>query len=105
MEAYLHGLTTRKVEIQVKALSADSGVSKSEVSRICTDLDAEVAQFRDRDLANMIYTYVFLDATYCKARVNHRMVSQAVVVAVEAVADGRLEVLGFDVGDTENERF
>ncbi|BAS16674.1 transposase for insertion sequence element IS256 in transposon Tn4001 [Arthrobacter sp. Hiyo8] len=51
------------------------------------------------------YPYVFLDATYCKARVNHRVVSQEVVVAFGVAADGRREVLGFDVGDSENEGF
>jgi len=105
MEAYLHGVSTRKVDDLVKALGADTGISKSEVSRICADLDAEVAGFRDRDLAAMPYPYVFLDATYCKARVNHRVVSQAIVVAVGVAADGRREVLGFDVGDTESEAF
>jgi transposase-like protein len=105
MEAYLHGVSTRKVDDLVKALGAESGVSKSEVSRICAGLDAEVAQFRDRSLTALEYPYVFLDATYCKARVNHRIVSQAVVVAFGVAADGRREVLGFDVGDTENETF
>ena len=105
MEAYLHGVTVRKVDDLVKALGAESGISKSEVSRICAGLDAEVAQFRDRSLAALEYPYVFLDATYCKARVNHRIVSQAVVVAIGVAADGRREVLGFDVGDTENETF
>jgi len=61
--------------------------------------------FRDRDLTTTSYPYVFLDATFCKARVNHRVVSQAVVVAVGVAADGRREVLGFDVGDSENEAF
>ena len=82
MEAYLHGVSTRKVDDLVRALGADTGISKSEVSRICADLDAEVAAFRDRSLADSAYPYVFLDATYCKARVNHRVVSQAIVVAV-----------------------
>jgi transposase-like protein len=84
---------------------ADTGISKSEVSRICASLDAEVAQFRDRTLAALDYAYVFLDATYVNARVNLRIVSQAVVVAVVVAAHGRREVLGFDVGDTENEGF
>jgi len=105
MEAYLHGVSTRKVDDLVKALGADTGISKSEVSRICAGLDAEVAQFRDRTLSTLDYPYVFLDATYVKARVNHRIVSQAIVVAVGVAADGRREVLGFDVGDTENEGF
>ena len=75
------------------------------MSRICADLDTEVAAFRDRSLADTTYPYVFLDATYCKARVNHRVVSQAVVVAVGVTADGRREVLGMDVGDSEDGAF
>ncbi len=105
MEAYLHGTSTRKVDDLVKALGADSGISKSEVSRICAELDVEVAAFRDRSLAGQPFRYVFLDATYCKARVNHRVVSQAVVVATGVAADGRREVLGFDVGDSEDGAF
>ena len=105
MEAYLHGVSTRKVDDLVKALGADTGISKSEVSRICADLDEHVAVFRDRPLTATGYPYVFLDATYCKARVNHRVVSQAVVVAIGVATDGRREVLGFDVGDTESQAF
>lgn len=105
MEAYLHGTSTRKVDDLVKALGADSGISKSEVSRICADLDTEVAAFRDRTLAGQPFRYVFLDATYCKARVDHRVVSQAVVVATGVAADGHREVLGFDVGDSEDGAF
>jgi putative transposase len=105
MEAYLHGVSTRKVDDLVKALGADSGISKSEVSRICADLDEEVGAFRDRSLAETAYPYVFLDATYCKARVSRRVVSQAVVIATGVTADGRREVLGFDVGDSEDGAF
>jgi putative transposase len=105
MEAYLHGTSTRKVDDLVKALGADTGISKSEVSRICADLDTEVAAFRDRSLAGQPFRYVFLDATYCKARVDHRVVSQAVVVATGVTADGHREVLGFDVGDSEDGAF
>jgi putative transposase len=105
MEAYLHGTSTRKVDDLVKALGADTGISKSEVSRICAELDVEVAAFRDRSLADQPFRYVFLDATYCKARVDHRVVSQAVVVATGVAADGRREVLGFDVGDSEDGAF
>jgi putative transposase len=75
------------------------------VSRICANLDEDVAAFRDRPLADTAYPYVFLDATYCKARVGRRVVSQAVVVAVGVAADGRREVLGFEVGDTESQPF
>jgi putative transposase len=105
MEAYLHGVSTRKVDDLVKALGADSGISKSEVSRICADLDTEVGAFRDRSLADQSFPYVFLDATYCKARVNHRVVSQAVVIATGVRADGWREVLGFAVGDSEDGAF
>jgi putative transposase len=105
MEAYLHDTSTRKVDDLVRALGADSGISKSEVSRICAELDLEVAAFRDRSLAEQPFRYVFLDATYCKARVDHRVVSQAVVVATGVAADGRREVLGFDVGDSEDGAF
>ena len=105
MEAYLHGVSTRKVDDLVKALGADTGISQFEVSRICKDLDADVAAFRNRSLKDSAYPYVFLDATYCKARVNHRVVSQAIVVAVGVSADGRREVLGMDVGDSEDGAF
>jgi transposase-like protein len=108
MEAYIHGVSTRKVDDLVKALGADSGISKSEVSRICADLDEEVGSFRDRSLADTAFPYVFLDATYCKARVGGvggRVCSQAVVIATGVTADGRREVLGFDVGDSEDGAF
>jgi putative transposase len=105
MEAYLHGVSTRKVDDLVRALGADSGISKSEVSRICADLDGEVGAFRDRSLAGQAFPYVFVDATYCKARVNRRVVSQAVVVATGVCGDGRREVLGFAVGDSEDGAF
>jgi transposase-like protein len=64
-----------------------------------------VGAFRNRSLAGIDYPYVFLDATYCKARVNRRVVSQAVVIATGVTADGRREVLGFDVGDSEDGAF
>jgi hypothetical protein len=105
MEAYLHGVSTRKVDDLVRALGADPGISKSEVSRICADLDAEVAAFRDRSLAGQAFPYVFLDATYCKARGNRRVVSQAVVITTGVAADGHREVLGLAVGDSEDGAF
>ena len=112
MEAYVTGTSVRKVDDLVKALGADSGISKSEVSRICADLDEQVASFADRSLAESPSPYVFLDATYCKARVGgakngkgSRVVSQAVVVATGVSADGRREVLGFAVGDSEDGAF
>lgn len=104
-EAYVHGVSTRKVDDLVAALGVASGISKSEVSRICADLDVEVAAFRDRPLGETTYPYVFLDATYCKARVGHRVVSRAVVIATGVTAEGHREVLGVDVGDSEDEAF
>jgi putative transposase len=97
MEAYLHGVSTRKVDDLVKTLGADTGIGKSEVSRICADLDAEVSAFADRSLAEQPFPNVFLDATSCKARVNRRVVSQAVVIATGVAADGHRGVLGFAV--------
>jgi putative transposase len=105
MEAYLHGVSTRAVDDLVVAMGASSGISKSEVSRICQNLDEEVAAFRDRPLSHIAFPYVFLDATYCKTRVDHRIVSQAVVIATGISADGRREVLGFQVGDSEDTAF
>jgi putative transposase len=105
MEAYLHGVSTRKVDDLVRALGADSGISQSEVSRICADLDSEVSAFRDRSLAGQSFPCIFVDATYCKARVNRRVVAQAVVVATGVCGDGRREVLGFAVGDSEDGAF
>ena len=84
---------------------AGQSAAKSEVARICKDLDTEVAAFRDRPLGEQRFPYVLLDATYCKARVNHRVVSQAVVIATGVAADGRREVLHFDVDDSEDGAF
>jgi putative transposase len=105
MEAYVHGTSTRKVDDLVKALGVDSGISKSEVSRICAELDGEVAAFRSRSLAHTAFPYVFLDATYLKARVDGRVVSRAVVIATGVTADGGREILGLDVGDSEDGAF
>ncbi len=101
MEAYVHGVSTRKVDDLVEALGVESGISKSEVSRICVDLDGEVEAFRTRPLEAQPTPYVFLDATYCKARIRGRVVSQAVVIATGVTADGHREVLGCNVGDAE----
>src|SRR5437660_7503446 len=80
MEAYVHGVSTRKVDDLVAALGTTSGISKSEVSRICTALDAEMAAFRARPLGHVEFPYVFLDAPYVKGRVEGQGVSRAVVV-------------------------
>jgi putative transposase len=112
MEAYVHGTSTRKVDDLVAALGVESGISKSEVSRICADLDADVTAFNTRDLSAQAFPYVFLDATYCKARIGgdkagkgSKVASQAVVIATGVAADGRREVLGCAVGDSETEAF
>jgi putative transposase len=105
MEAYVHGTSTRKVDDLVAALGVDTGISKSEVSRICAGLDEQVAAYENRPLGHTAFPYVFLDATYCKARVAGRVVSQAVVIATGVSADGRREVLGSAVGDSETKEF
>jgi hypothetical protein len=105
MEGYVHGVSTRSVDDLVKALGADSGISKSEVSRICGDLDEQLTIFRSRPLDHSRFPYLYLDATYCKVCVNHQIVSQAVVIATGISEDGGREVLGVMVGDSETEAF
>ena len=105
MTAYITGTSTRKVDDLVKALGCDSGVSKSTVSRICAQIDADVAVLRTRRLDHQPFVYVWLDATYLHVRENRRVVSKAVVIATGLRADGHREVLGLDVGDSENETF
>lgn len=102
-EAYVHGVSTRKVEDLVQAMGV-AGVSKSEVSRICAALDEEVMAFRTRPLERA-YPYLWLDATFEKVRENGRVVSQAVVVAYGLNDDGYREVIGVSVGGSENEAF
>lgn len=105
MEAYVAGVSTRSVDNLVKAMGADTGIGKSEVSRICAGLDAEVAAFRERTLHHTEFPYVFLDATYIKSRIGAHVVSQAMVVAIGVSIDGTREVLGTDVGDSESFEF
>jgi putative transposase len=105
MTAYMTGTSTRKVDDLVRALGCESGVSKSTVSRICAGIDDEVAVFRRRRLDHVSFSYVYLDATYIKARINHRIISRAVVVATGVTGNGDREVLGVDVGDSEDEVF
>jgi putative transposase len=105
MTAYTTGTSTRKVDDLVRALGCESGVSKSTVSRICAGIDDEVAVFRSRRLDHVAFPYVYLDATYIKARINHRIISRAVVVATGVTGNGDREVLGVDVGDSEDEVF
>jgi putative transposase len=105
MEAYVHGVSTRKVDDLVAALGVASGISKSEVSRICAELDGDLETFRNRPLGHVTFPYVFADATYLKGRVNGRVVSRAVVVATGVTATGDREVLGLAVGDSEDGAF
>jgi len=100
-EAYVHGVSTRKVDELVKALGM-GGISKSRVSELCEELDGEVARFRNRPLEGS-YPYVWVDATYVKARQDGRVASVAVVIAVGVKAQtGEREVLGMDVGPSED---
>ena len=101
----MHGVSTRKVDDLVKSLGLDAGISKSEVSRICAQLDDDLEAFRTGPLDHVEFPYVFVDATYVKGRVRGRVVSRAVVVATGVTASGDREVLGVDVGDTEDGAF
>ncbi len=105
MESYVHGVSTRKVDDLVRALGIDAGISKSEVSRICGDLDAVVGAFRERRLDHVAFPYVFLDATYVKAHEGASVVSKAIVIATGVTATGDREVLGLAVGDSEDGAF
>lgn len=102
-EAYVHGVSTRKVDDLVKGLGLD-GISKSEVSRICAELDPIVEGFRTRPLTTEC-PYVWLDATYHKVRIDGRVVSQATVVAIGVTLEGERTVLGVDVGASEDRGF
>ena len=104
MQAYVEGVSTRRVDDLVIAMGG-TGISRSEVSRICARLDTDVALWRTRSLDHLAFPYVFLDATFCKVRSNPRVVSQAVVIATGVSADGRREVLGCATGDSETEAF
>lgn len=102
-EAYVQGVSTRRVDDLVQALGMQ-GISKSQVSRMCETLDAEVQRFRNRRLEGS-YPYVWLDATFVKVRESGRVVSSAVVIAVAVKDTGDREVLGFDVGPSEDGQF
>ena len=102
-EAYIQGVSTRSVDDLVKAMGG-SGVSKSQVSRLCEDIDERVKAFLERPIEGD-WPYVWLDATYVKVRRDHRIVSVAVIIAVGVNTDGRREVLGMDIGPSEAETF
>ena len=102
-EAYIQGISTRSVDDLVKAMGM-SGISKSQVSRLCEEIDERVKAFLERPIEGD-WPYLWIDATYVKVRQNGRIVSVAVIVAVGANSDGRREVLGLDIGPSEAETF
>jgi len=102
-EAYVQGVSTRSVDELVKAMGM-TGISKSQVSRLCSEIDDKIGAFLDRPLEGD-WPYLWLDATYVKVRQNGRIVSVAVIVAVAVNSDGRREVLGMTVGASEAETF
>jgi len=107
MEAYVNGVSTRSVDDLVAAMGVDTGISKSEVSRICAGLDERVEAFRGRTLGHAAFPYVYLDATYVHVRDDAlgQVVSRAVVIATGISANGDREILGVDIGDSEDETF
>ena len=102
-EAYVQGISTRSVDDLVKAMGM-SGISKSQVSRLCEEIDGKVKAFLDRPIEGD-WPYLWIDATYLKVREAGRIVSVAVIVAVGVNSDGRREVLGMDIGPSEAETF
>jgi len=102
-EAYVQGVSTRSVDELVKAMGM-TGISKSQVSRLCTEIDDKIAAFLNRSLEGD-WPYLWLDATYVKVRANGRIVSVAVIIAVAVNSDGRREVLGMAIGASEAETF
>ena len=102
-EAYIQGISTRSVDDLVKALGM-RGISKSQVSRLCEEIDERVRAFLDRPIEGD-WPYLWIDATYVKVRSNGRVVPVAVIMAVGVNADGRREVLGMDIGPSEAETF
>jgi transposase-like protein len=102
-EAYIQGISTRSVDDLVQAMGM-TGISKSQVSRLCEEIDERVKAFLDRPIEGD-WPYLWIDATYVKVRQQGRVVSVAVIVAVGANSDGRREVLGLDIGPSEAETF
>ena len=102
-EAYVQGVSTRSVDDLVKAMGM-TGISKSQVSRLCGEIDGKIADFLNRPLEGD-WPYVWLDATYVKGRRDGHVVSVAVIIAVGVNGDGRREVLGMAIGASEAETF
>ncbi|MBM7488107.1 transposase-like protein [Bradyrhizobium sp. USDA 3686] len=102
-EAYVQGVSTRSVDDLVQAMGM-TGISKSQVSRLCAEIDDKVKAFLARPIEGD-WPYLWIDATYVKVRQQGRIVSVAVIVAVGVNSDGRREVLGMDIGPSEAETF
>ena len=102
-EAYVHGISTRSVDDLVKAMGM-TGISKSQVSRLCEEIDERVNAFLSRPIEGE-WPYLWIDATYLKTREAGRIVSTAVILAVAVNTDGRREVLGIATGASEAEPF
>ena len=100
-QAYVAGVSTRRVDDLVKALGIE-GISKSEVSRLAAELDAVVAQFRERPLDNGPYRYLWIDALTQKVREGGRVVNVSAVIATAVNGEGRREIIGFDIVTTED---
>jgi putative transposase len=100
-EAYVQGVSTRSVDDLVKAMGM-SGISKSQVSRLCEEIDGKVKAFLERPIEGD-WPYLWIDATYVKSRRGGRIVSVAVIIAVAVNSDGRREVLGMEIGTSEAE--
>src|SRR6201997_1887287 len=102
-EAYVQGVSTRSVDDLVQAMGM-SGISKSQVSRLCGEIDDKVKAFLNPPIEGD-WPYLWIDATYVKVRQQGRIVSVAVIIAVGVNSDGRREVLGMDIGPSEAETF
>jgi len=102
-EAWIGGVSTRRVDELVQAMGL-SGISKSTVSKLCKDIDERVGEFLNRPLSGE-WPYLWLDATYLKARQGGRIVSVAAIIAVAANTDGRREIIGLGIGPSEAEAF
>ena len=102
-EAYVHGISTRSVDDLVRAMGMD-GISRSQVSRLCEEIDDKVKPFLGRPIEGD-WPYVWLDATYVKVRRSGRIVSTAIIIAIGVNGDGRREVLGLDICPSEADTF
>src|ERR1700731_3393762 len=102
-EAWIGGVSTRRVDDLVQAMGL-SGISKSQVSKLCKEIDERVHAFLDRPLAGE-WPYLWLDATYLKQREGGRIVAVAAIIPLAANTDGRREIVGLHIGPSEAETF